>query len=96
MLAAEGFRHQHLHRLTEEFFALVTEQLFGLSVNQDDLARRVHEDHGIGREFEQAAKYLLGGAGLGGGLGRELRIGRVVGHDWLRLGRTQASAFTTF
>ena len=41
--------------LAEQLVAAVAELLFGLHVEQDDLAGLVHHHHGVGRRLEQAA-----------------------------------------
>ena len=67
MLAAKARRHQHLDRVAEQLGAGVTEELFGLRVDQHHAAVVADQDHRVGRGFEQRAKAVvkLGDFGLG-------------------------------
>ena len=50
---------QGLDRLAEQLLASIPEQLLCLRVDQDDLARRVDDDHGIRRRLQQSPEFLL-------------------------------------
>ena len=56
MVVPESFRNEHLHGLAEEFFALVSEQFFGLRIDQDDSPVVSGDHHGVRRGIEQAAQ----------------------------------------
>ena len=51
----EAFGNDVGYFLAEEFIAAVTELLFRLHVEQDDLAALVHHHHGVWRGFQQSA-----------------------------------------
>ena len=53
VVVPESFRNEHLHGLAEEFFALVSEQFFGLRVDQDDSPVVSGDHHGVRRGIEQ-------------------------------------------
>ncbi len=60
MQAAIAFRDQHLDTLAQQLGAGVAEELFGLRVYQRDLALIVHNNHGVGRSFQQRAEFFFG------------------------------------
>ena len=49
---AESFGHQEIHGLAQQFVAAVTEQLFDLGVDQNDFAKLVDHDYGVGSGFK--------------------------------------------
>src|SRR5205807_1255917 len=60
VLFAKPFRHEDLHPLADQLVAAVTENLFGLGIDQEDPALLVHDDHRVGGRLEEAAEFLLG------------------------------------
>jgi len=84
VIAAKASGHEIFHRLPEEFFALVAEKLFRLSVDESDAAGGVDDDHGIRSRFEQGGKLVFGPEDFArlGRLG--LTTQTVGGHDGVR------------
>ena len=78
MLPAKTFRHEHFHRLAEQFLAGKTEQFLRLRVDQDDVAVLVDDHHGVGGRLHQAAKLLLGPFALGDVEGNALQEQRLA------------------
>src|SRR5260221_5302760 len=53
------FRHQHLYRLVQKLFTSITEQVFGLGIDQGDTVFFVNDDHRVGRRFQETTEFLL-------------------------------------
>ncbi len=60
MLLAKSLRDQKLHRLLEKLAARVAEDLFGLRVDQNDVALLIDDQHGVWRGLQKALEFLLG------------------------------------
>ena len=60
VVPAKAVRHEFFHRLPEEFLPLVAKEFFGLGIDERDVARRVHDDHGVWSRLEQGAKLVFG------------------------------------
>ena len=48
-------RNDVLHLLPEQFIAAISELLFRLEIQQDDLSALVHDHHRVRRRFQQTA-----------------------------------------
>ena len=59
MFLAEVFGNQNLDWLIEQFFSAISEHAFGLRVDQHNPPGAIHNDHGVGRGFQQTAEFLL-------------------------------------
>ena len=60
---AEGIRDEEVHRGAEDLLARVPEHLLRAGVGQDDIARDIHHDDGVGRKIHQATKIVDLGKG---------------------------------
>ena len=86
MMAPETLRDQHFDRLIDEIFSQKAEELFGLSVDEDDLAAVVDHDHGARGRFDDQAEALFGAFPL-----RDVDDGRKDEAPLLGLDRVQAN-----
>ena len=59
MSVAEAFRNQNLDWLIEQFFPGIAKHAFGLRVDQQHPPGAIHNDHGIGRCFQQTAEFFI-------------------------------------
>src|SRR5207248_5949276 len=59
VLTSETLRHEDVHEFTNQLLTLVPEQLFDLTVHQDDVAPIVDEDDTTRRSFRRQTKFLL-------------------------------------
>ena len=57
MIGSQPGGQQRFHRSADQFGALVAKQPFRVTVDQNDAARAVDDHDGIGRRFEQIAKF---------------------------------------
>ena len=59
MFLAEVFRNQNLDWLIEQFFSGIAEHAFRLRVDQQHPPGAIHNDHGVGRCFQQTAEFFV-------------------------------------
>ena len=59
MSVAEMFRNQNFDRLIEQFFPGIAEHAFRLRVDQQHPPGAIHNDHRIGRCFQQTAEFFI-------------------------------------
>ena len=59
VLTSEPFRHEDVHKFSDEFFTFIAKQLFDVSVHQHDASAIVHQDDAARRGFRRQAKFLL-------------------------------------
>ena len=59
MSLAEVFGNQNLDGLIEQFFSGIAEHSFRLRVDQHYPPGAIHNDHGVGRCFQQTAEFLI-------------------------------------
>ena len=59
MSIVKAFGHQHFHRISQQFVARISEQLFCARVDQHDPAALIDNHHGIGRRLQQGAELVF-------------------------------------
>ena len=59
MSVAEMFRNQDFDRLIEQFLPAVAKHALGLRVDQQHPPGAIHNDHRIGRGFQQTAEFFI-------------------------------------
>ena len=59
MFLAEIFWNQNLDGLVEQFFSGVAKHFLRLRIDQQHPPAAIHNDHGVGRCFQQAAKFVI-------------------------------------
>ena len=60
MLSAQSLRHQHFDRLADQLVTVVTEQPFGLGIDQHDDPDAVGHHHAARAGFHRQTKFFLG------------------------------------
>jgi len=58
MCTAETGRKQALNRVTKQFLASVSKEIFGLGIDENNLTRFIDYHHGVGCGFEQVTEWL--------------------------------------
>ena len=56
VLVPESFRKKHFHGLSEKFLSLIPEKLLDLGVDQDNLTRLIHHNHGVRGALQESSK----------------------------------------
>ena len=59
MLIAEVFGNQDFYRLIEQVFPAIAEHALSLRVDQHYPPGAIHDDHGVGRRFQQTTKFFI-------------------------------------
>jgi len=59
MVSAQALRHQFFDFLSEKFPSAIAEQLFDLSVDENDLPFLIDDHDGIGRCFQKSPEPCL-------------------------------------
>ena len=59
MMRPDALRHEHFHRLPDQFSPFIAEQLLNLPVHQEDGPAFIHHQHPVRRRFDHEAKLFL-------------------------------------